>query len=200
MEIEYDLYENPGKDGTGSQRLHAKVVTKNVVTTKNLRENITRKCTATPADVAAVLTAISDELYDALSDGYSVHIDGLGYFSLSLSCNSEAGSRNMDNVDVWVRGIKFVPEKVFVEKFETANLVRVKDESRHSEKMSDDEVMKRLETYFAKSQYMQRSDFEELTGFNLSKSSRYIKRLVGDGVLKNISSKYHPVYVLVRNV
>ena len=65
--------------------------------------------------------------------------------------------------------------------------------------MSDDEVMKRLETYFAKSQYMQRSDFEELTGFNLSKSSRYIKRLVGDGVLKNISSKFHPVYVLVRN-
>lgn len=199
MEIEYDLYENPGKDGTGSQRLHAKVVTKNVVTTKNLRENITRKCTATPADVAAVLTAISDELYDALSDGYSVHIDGLGYFSLSLSCNSEAGSRNMDNVDVWVRGIKFVPEKVFVEKFGTANLVRVKDESRHSEKMSDDEVMKRLETYFAKCQYMQRSDFEELTGFNLSKSSRYIKRLVDDGVLKNISSKFHPVYVLVRN-
>lgn len=199
MEIEYDLYENPGKDGTGSQRLHAKVVTKNVVTTKNLRENITRKCTATPADVAAVLTAISDELYDALSDGYSVHIDGLGYFSLSLSCNSEAGSRNMDNVDVWVRGIKFVPEKVFVEKFGTANLVRVKDESRHSEKMSDDEVMKRLETYFAKNQYMQRSDFEELTGFNLSKSSRYIKRLVDDGVLKNISSKFHPVYVLVRN-
>ena len=199
MEIEYDLYENPGKEVGDSPRLHAKVVTKNVVTTKNLRENITRKCTATPADVAAVLTAISDELYDALSDGYSVHIDGLGYFSLSLSCNSEVGSGNMDNVDVWVRGIKFVPEKVFVEKFETANLVRVKDESRHSEKITDEEVMKRLETYFAKNQYMQRTDFEELTGFNLSKSSRYIKRLVDDGVLKNISSKFHPVYVLVRN-
>ena len=199
MEIEYDLYENPGKEVGDSPRLHAKVVTKNVVTTKNLRENITRKCTATPADVAAVLTAISDELYDALSNGYSVHIDGLGYFSLSLSCNSEVGSGNMDNVDVWVRGIKFVPEKVFVEKFETANLVRVKDESRHSEKITDEEVMKRLETYFAKNQYMQRTDFEELTGFNLSKSSRYIKRLVDDGVLKNISSKFHPVYVFVRN-
>lgn len=199
MEIEYDLYENPGKEVGDSPRLHAKVVTKNVVTTKNLRENITRKCTATPADVAAVLTAISDELYDALSNGYSVHIDGLGYFSLSLSCNSEIGSGNMDNVDVWVRGIKFVPEKVFVEKFETANLVRVKDESRHSEKITDEEVMKRLETYFAKKQYMQRTDFEELTGFNLSKSSRYIKRLVDDGVLKNIASKFHPVYVFVRN-
>ena len=191
MEIEYDLYENPGMEGGDSPRLHAKVVTKDVMTTKNLCDYITMKCTATPADVVAVLTA--------LSDGYSVHIDGLGYFSLSLSCNSEVDSGNMDNVDVWVRGIKFVPEKVFIEKFETANLVRVKDESRHSEKMSDDEVMKRLETYFAKNQYMQRSDFEKLTGFNLSKSSRYIKRLVDDGVLKNISSKFHPVYVFVRN-
>ena len=177
MEIEYDLYENPGMEGGDSPRLHAKVVTKDVMTTKNLCEYITMKCTATPADVVAVLTALSDELYNSLSDGYSVHIDGLynslsdgysvhidglGYFSLSLSCNSEVDSGNMDNVDVWVRGIKFVPEKVFIEKFETANLVRVKDESRHSEKMSDDEVMKRLETYFAKNQYMQRSDFEKL--------------------------------------
>ena len=142
MEIEYDLYENPVNEGTGSQKLHAKVVTKDVITTKNLRENITRKCTATPADVAAVLTAISDELYDALSDGYSVHIDGLGYFSLSLSCNSEEGSVNMDNADVRVRRIKFVPEKVLMDKFETANLVRVKDSSRHSEKITDEEVMK----------------------------------------------------------
>ena len=199
MEIEYNLYENPGKEVGDSQVVQARGVTKDFVKTKTLGENIPRKWPAPPADVAAVLTAISDELYDALSNGYSVHIDGLGYFSLSLSCNSEAGSRNKDNVDVWVRGIKFVPEKVFVEKFETANLVRVKDESRHSEKITDEEVMKRLETYFAKNQYMQRTDFEELTGFNLSKSSRYIKRLVDDGVLKNIASKFHPVYVFVRN-
>lgn len=195
MEIEYDLYENPVNEGTGSQKLHAKVVTKDVITTKNLRENITRKCTATPADVAAVLTAISDELYDALSDGYSVHIDGLGYFSLSLSCNSEEGSVNMDNADVRVRRIKFVPEKVLMDKFETANLVRVKDSSRHSEKITDEEVMKKLKKYFSESEYMQRKDFERLMGFNLSKSSRYIKHLVDSGVLKNIASKYHPVYI-----
>lgn len=196
MEIEYDLYENPGKEVGDSPRLHAKVVTKNVVTTKNLRENITRKCTATPADVAAVLTALSDELYNALSDGYSVHIDGLGYFSLSLGCNSEAGSENKADVDVWVRGIKFVPEKELLEKFETANLQRVTDKSRHSEKMTDEEVMKRLQGYFAENEYMQRKDFEKLTGFNLSKSSRYIKLLVDNGVLKNIASKFHPVYIL----
>ena len=98
MEIEYDLYENPGKEVGDSPRLHAKVVTKDVITTKNLREYITMKCTATPADVVAVLTALSDELYNALSDGYSVHIDGLGYFSLSLGCNSEAGSENSGKI------------------------------------------------------------------------------------------------------
>lgn len=196
MEIEYDLYENPGNEGNGSQKLHAKVVTKDVITTKNLREYITMKCTATPADVVAVLTALSDELYNALSDGYSVHIDGLGYFSLSLGCNSEAGSKNKADVDVWVRGIKFVPEKELLEKFETANLQRVTDKSRHSEKMTDEEVMKRLQGYFAENEYMQRKDFEKLTGFNLSKSSRYIKLLVDNGVLKNIASKYHPVYIL----
>ena len=107
-----------------------------------------------------------------------------------------AGSENKADVDVWVRGIKFVPEKELLEKFETANLQRVTDKSRHSEKMTDEEVMKRLQGYFAENEYMQRKDFEKLTGFNLSKSSRYIKLLVDSGVLKNIASKFHPVYIL----
>lgn len=78
MEIEYDLYENPGNEGNGSQKLHAKVVTKDVITTKNLREYITMKCTATPADVVAVLTALSDELYNALATAIQYILTGWG--------------------------------------------------------------------------------------------------------------------------
>lgn len=196
MAIEFDLYENPGKDEADSPKLHAKVITKDLITTKNLRESINRKCTASPADVAAVLTALSDELFEALNNGYSVHFDGLGYFSLSLRCAPDVNPKHVTASDVSVKGIKFVPDKGLMEKFKVADLQRTTDKSRHSEKMTDEEVMKRLQGYFAENEYMQRKDFEKLTGFNLSKSSRYIKLLVDNGVLKNIASKFHPVYVL----
>lgn len=86
MAIKFDLFENPVKEGVSSPKLHAKVITKDVVTTREIREAIHKKCTASPADVAAVITALNDELYEKLSDGYAVHLEGIGYFSLSLKC------------------------------------------------------------------------------------------------------------------
>lgn len=86
MAIKFDLFENPVKDGIAAPKLHAKVITKDVVTTREIREAIHKKCTVAPADVAAVLTALNDELYEYLSNGYAVHLDGIGYFSLSLKC------------------------------------------------------------------------------------------------------------------
>ena len=62
------------------------MITKDVVTTREIREAIRRKCTVSPADVAAVITALDDELYENLSNGFAVHLEGIGYFSLSLKC------------------------------------------------------------------------------------------------------------------
>ena len=69
MAIKFDLFENPVKEGISSPKLHAKVITKDVVTTREIREAIHKKCTASPADVAAVITALNDELYEKLSVG-----------------------------------------------------------------------------------------------------------------------------------
>ena len=93
MAIKFDLFENPVKEGISSPKLHAKVITKDVVTTREIREAIHKKCTASPADVAAVITALNDELYEKLSDGYTVHLDGIGYFSLSLKCAPDINPR-----------------------------------------------------------------------------------------------------------
>lgn len=60
MAIKFDLFENPVKEGVSVPKLHAKVVTKDVVTTREIREAIRRKCTVSPADVAAVITALND--------------------------------------------------------------------------------------------------------------------------------------------
>ena len=187
MAIKFDLFENPVKEGVSAPKLHAKVITKDVVTTREIREAIRKKCTASPADVAAVITALNDELYENLSNGYAVHLEGIGYFSLSLKCAPDINPKYIKDDDVQVRSIKFTPDKDLIDRFQSVYLER---------KLDEEEVKQKLAEYFKNHSFLQRRDFERLTGFNSSKSTRVIRELVKDGVLKNAGTKFQPVYVV----
>ena len=177
-------------------KLHAKVITKDVVTTREIREAIHKKCTASPADVAAVITALNDELYEKLSDGYTVHLDGIGYFSLSLKCAPDINPRYIKDDDVQVRSIKFTPDKDLINRFRNVCLEREVDDAHHSAKLDEKEMKQKLVEYFKTHAFLQRRDFERITGFNSSKATRVIRELVKEGMLKNAGTKYHPVYVM----
>ena len=193
MAIKFDLFENPVKEGVSVPKLHAKVVTKDVVTTREIREAIRRKCTVSPADVAAVITALN---YENLSNGYAVHLEGIGYFSLSLKCAPDINPKYIKDDDVQVRSIKFTPDKDLIDRFQSVYLERKVDEAHHSTKLDEEEVKQKLTEYFKAHSFLQRRDFERLTGFNSSKSTRVIRELVKEGVLKNAGTKYQPVYVV----
>lgn len=195
MPIKFDLYKNPEKEGVEVPKLHAKVITKDVITTRDLRDTINKKCTVAPADVAAVLTALSSEMFEALSNGYSVHLEGLGHFSLSLRCAPDVNPKHVSTSDISVKGIRFLPDKELSEKFKTVEFERLKDASRHSEKMELSEIMEKMDQYFTDNQFMRRQDFEKMTGFNKSKALRTLKGLVNDGVLKNVGTKQMPMYI-----
>lgn len=195
MPIKFDLYKNPEKEGVEVPKLHAKVIIKDVITTKDLRDTINKKCTVAPADVAAVLTALSSEMFEALSNGYSVHLEGLGHFSLSLRCAPDVNPKHVSTSDISVKGIRFLPDKELSEKFKTVEFERLKDASRHSEKMELSEIMEKMDRYFTDNQFMRRQDFEKMTGFNKSKALRTLKALVNDGVLKNVGTKQMPMYI-----
>ena len=195
MPIKFDLYKNPEKEGVEVPKLHAKVITKDVITTRDLRDTINKKCTVAPADVAAVLTALSSEMFEALSNGYSVHLEGLGHFSLSLRCAPDVNPKHVSTSDISVKGIRFLPDKELSEKFKTVEFERMKDASRHSEKMELSEIMEKMDRYFTDNQFMRRQDFEKITGFNKSKALRTLKALVNDGVLKNVGTKQMPMYI-----
>jgi ribosomal protein S25 len=68
--------------------------------------------------------------------------------------------------------------------------------AHHSTKLDEEEVKQKLAEYFKAHSFLQRRDFERLTGFNSSKSTRVIRELVKDGVLKNAGTKFQPVYVV----
>ena len=204
MPIKFDLFENPEREGVEVPEFHAKVITKGLETTRTLRESIQKKCTVTASDVEAVLTALGDEMFEAFSNGYSVYLHGIGYFSLSLKCSPDINLNNISSSDIKVKGIRFQPDKELSRRLSNVEFVHMKNSGRHSSKMNLSEITEKIEKYFTDNQILRRPDFEnlrrpdfeKLTGFNKSKSIRTLKLLVEEGMLKNIGTMRMPIYVL----
>lgn len=195
MPVKFDLYNNPEKEGVISPKLHAKVITRGVVDTRNLGESINKKCSLTPSDVWGVLTALRTEFYEAFSQGYSVHLEGIGHFSLSLKCEPDVDPKYVSSKDIKVKGIRFVPEKELLEMLKAVQFEHDTDDSRHSSDMGHPEMMAKIDRYFSENQFLRRVDFEKMTGFNKSKALRTLKELVKNGVLKNVGTVNMPMYI-----
>ena len=85
MAIQYRIQLTPTPKGSKKQqRAHIRPVTTGITGTYQVCEQISYKCTLTNPDIVAVLTALSEVLQSELAQNHSVHLDGLGTFSLSL--------------------------------------------------------------------------------------------------------------------
>lgn len=195
MPIKFDLYNNPEKEGVISPKLHAKVITRGVINTRNISQSINRKCTLTESDVWAVLTALQTEFYNAFKEGYSVNLEGIGSFSLSLKCPPDVDPKYVSSKDIKVKGIRFVPDRKLLEMLNKVDFEHDIDDSRHSGNMEYADIIVKIDRYFARNQFLRRADFEKITGFNKSKALRTLKILVADGVLKNVGTVNMPMYI-----
>ncbi|MCR8893543.1 hypothetical protein [Bacteroides sp. ET336] len=195
MPVKFDLYSNPEKEGVTSRKLHAKVISKGVVNTRNLGERVNQKCSLTASDVWGVLTALQTEFYNAFSEGYSVNLEGIGSFNLSLKCAPDVDPKYVSSKDIKVKGIRFVPDKKLLEMLNKVHFEHDIDDSRHSGNMEQADIIVKIDRYFVYNRFMRRADFEKLTGFNKSKALRTLKILVADGVLKNVGTVNMPMYI-----
>lgn len=59
------------------------------VDTQELGEAIARNCTASPADVHAVLRSLPEVMADFMENGRTIRMDGLGSFFYKLSCTGK---------------------------------------------------------------------------------------------------------------
>lgn len=195
MAIKFDIFESPVSDMETTHLPHPKVLTNGVVDTKKLSERISCKCTASPADVNAVITALAEEMAVALKNSCSVHLSGLGFFRLILKYVPGNNPKRIAAADIRLKAVKFMPDKEFKEQFQTLEVKRVKASSRHSSKLSQAEVLGLVDDFFKKNSFMRRTDMEAITGFNTIKALRTIRRLLDEGRLKNLGSRYQPLYV-----
>lgn len=88
------------------------------LSTRKLAEHIEKESTVSVADVMAVLYALPHVLRDAMANGYSAKLDGIGSFALTVQCH-KTGVDTAEEVDPYTQitnvKVQFRPEKASVQ-------------------------------------------------------------------------------------
>ncbi len=197
MAIIYDLYRTPmPEDQKNKERYHARPVNNGSITTREIAEKICVRCSLTPVDVSAVLHALSDIMGESLNEGRRVHLDGIGYFHISLSCETLRTPKEKRVPKVMLKSITFRADKNL--RTEVGNIVLKRARYKNqSQSISEIEVDALLTEYFATHTNITRNEFAVLCGFTRTTAYRHLKRLIDEKKLKNDGYSTHPNYIPV---
>ena len=199
MAILFDWYENPDSyDKSPEDKiLHPRLRLNGSRSTDELRRDIQARCSLTETDVTAVLDAVSHVMGRELAEGRQVHLDGIGYFRVSLTTIEPvvaATKRKLTKVKM--AGVKFRADQKLKNEIGTIK-AKVLKANEHSAKLTDKEIDRRLTNYYATRPFMTRNDFQSVCGMMRTTAMRHIRRLRTEGKLKNEGTMLQPIYVPV---
>lgn len=196
--IEYDFYENPGKSSEFQKsKYHVRICNRQTVDTDNIVKAISKQCTLTPADIHAVIVAFQDEIAFQLQQGKIVHLDGLCQFDISLKSRLDESSGKENGPDIVLKSVNINPDKKLTERVRQNLCHRVKSRGKHSDSISEIDIIGILTEHFKKKSTITRSEFQNQCSITKYMACIHINRLLSEGKLKNIGYRRHPIYTAV---
>ena len=194
MSARYDFYKNPpSAKAPDTVQLHPRIVPYHTVTPAALEQAIQDRCTATSADVKAVLESLHCVMVQELKMGNRIHIDGIGYFQMTLEAEPISSKKEIRAESVHFKSVAFKPEARLKKSLKGVRLER-NHLKAHSKEISDAEIATRLDKYFEQNRTLTRVDFQQLTGLLRSSAQRKINELIELGKLRNIGYPRFPIY------
>ncbi|MDR1919702.1 MAG: HU family DNA-binding protein [Tannerellaceae bacterium] len=194
MALAYDFYENPVPEGSKRERkLHARVVSWETMATDEIAEQIHEISSLSPGDVKAVLVSLVNLMGKELAEGKRIHLEGLGYFHLVLSCPPVQTQKEIRAESIHVKSVAFRPEIGFKARFKSTPVVRAK-EKNHSKTRSETEIDQLLKHYFEANDYLTGKQFQSMSGLTRSTAARRLRQLLDEGKLQKAKLSGLPLY------
>lgn len=196
--IEYDFYENPSKSSEFQKsKFHIRICNRQTVNTNEIIKAISSKCTLTPADIHAVIIAFQDEIAFQLQQGKIVHLDGLCQFDISLTTSSGICTGKENGSNVVLKSININSDKSLTETVRNNLCKRVKSRGKHSQSISEIEIISILTEHFKKKRTITRIELQNICSITRYMAVLHINRLLKEGKLENIGYRNHPIYMAI---
>lgn len=184
---------------SGINRSQPIVARTRTVNTREVIEELTNECTLTPADIIAVLEALSGCVAKHLAEGNSVHLDRLGVFGISLTTEKNDDVSRSDSMKVILKRITFKAEKQLKEKLTNCRFRADPIQKPAEEAATDEELTALIQDYLTENDktLFSRNDVEYATKVSRYHALALLKRLAAQGVLEKCEVAGIPVYRFV---
>ena len=128
MGAKYALYENPNPKGDGKkQPLHARIVPRGTIHTQEIAEEIADSCGYSTATTKGMLDALAKVISKNLRYGYTVELDDLGSFSISLKSRPVMDKKEIRSWSVNFGNVHFKGSKKLKNRLKSIDLERDSD-------------------------------------------------------------------------
>ncbi|MDH6304176.1 putative histone-like DNA-binding protein [Parabacteroides sp. PF5-5] len=197
MSVKYALYESPTPKGNGKkQALHARVVPTTTIRMNRIIKEVSAFSSFSSSDIKGMLQALVDQLVSHLEDGNELELEGLGHFSISLSCPKVTNPRQIKTQHIRFKTVKFrcskeVKQRLYALEFE--KVARDPNGSPYSPKERKENILAHLEKY----QTIQTSHCMHLNGCTRYLAKKDLKEMQQEGLIINLGQNKHSIYAML---
>jgi predicted histone-like DNA-binding protein len=126
MAIKYNVKTKKSGVGEKVVKCYAIPVRSGEISTRQLAEELSERCTLTETDIRATLIGLSKMIEEYLHKGYSVRLDDLGRFTLSATSAGFDSPEDCTPSKVKAKKICFMADKRLKEKLKEVTFERKK--------------------------------------------------------------------------
>ena len=189
----YDLFRTPQPKGEKKVRYHARSVVTGKMTTRDLIKTIAQRSAFKEGVVTGVLISLEEALKEALAEGKSVQIDGIGAFRISAKSPSVRDRHEIRAESIEFKGVVYKADKKLLKKLSATKFLRTKY-SQCSDDISDIEIDGLLMEYFKEHDYITTKEMQTLCGLSNATALRRLKDRVKEGKLTHPEHLRAPFY------
>lgn len=195
MSIKFGWYKTPVPgDREDKQVPHARIISQGTLDTKYMCKMISMSSTISSADVKGVLEALNFWMGFYLSEGNSIELDGLGYFTPTLKSQIQTDENGKNKVIVEADSVSFRCATSLKEQVREAGLELVKKTG--SNKPTQEQRLQNILT-----QVKEQMSINSTTCMQINRCSRFmalndLKLLLGSNKLIQIGRGKQIMYIL----
>lgn len=193
MSALYDFFLTPQPKDSNKKRYHARLVVRDTITLEDIAGIIESRSSLRKGDVIGSFIEFTNVFKDELSNGNSIHIEGVGSFRIKAESPEVRSPKEMRAEHIRCAGVVFTPEKELLRKLKATTFEKVR-ETRRSQELSDIEIDGKLAEFFKDHDYITTRQLCALCGLRKATSLRRLQKRVEEGRMTHPGYLRSPFY------
>ena len=196
MTVNYKLLKNYGKPGFKTE-YRAVTIEKQMVGLESIAQHIQHNTTFTNSDIIGAIAALKDEVSKQLMSGNTVHLSGIGYFSLAVTGKvyKDPHTNHHSLKNPMIRTVKFRPDTEMMDRLTSTKFKNITNHVGTSSVPTDEQITAALDDLFSHKPVITVADLRDYLNLSSANAYRIIARLEAEGKIHNINSRYRKLYV-----